>query len=75
MFFQVFPPSTDLYTPSPYDTLLWLLFSPVPTQTTSGSLGSMVMVPIEKDFSPSKMGVQVVPAFSVFQTPPDAAAT
>ena len=37
MFFQLLPPSTDLYTPSPKPTLRWELFSPVPTQTTFGS--------------------------------------
>jgi hypothetical protein len=30
---------------------------------------------MEKEASPSKIGVQVVPAFTVFQTPPEAAAT
>jgi hypothetical protein len=35
----------------------------------------MAMAPMENDFSESKMGVQVVPEFSVFQTPPEAAAT
>ena len=47
IFFHEAPPSTDLYTPSPYATDLWLLFSPVPTQTTLGFLGSIETHPIE----------------------------
>src|SRR5215212_10027391 len=35
----------------------------------------MVTQPIENEPSPSKIGANVVPAFVVFQTPPDAAAT
>ena len=46
-FSQLTPPSTDLYTPSPYETLRWELFSPVPTHTTRGSLGSSVTHPME----------------------------
>ena len=42
---------------------------------TLGFLGSMTTVPIEYDASLSKIGVQVVPAFVVFHTPPDATAT
>src|SRR3954463_1771477 len=74
-FCQVRPPSTDLYTPSPYPTLRWLLFSPVPTQTTWGFLGSITTTPMEYDPSLSKTGAQVVPALVVFQTLPDPAAT
>src|SRR5436309_13256559 len=33
------------------------------------------MQPIEKEPCPSKTGAQVVPALTVFQTPPEAAAT
>jgi hypothetical protein len=72
---QVRPPSVDRYTPSPYDTLRWLLFSPVPTQTVMGSLGSRVMQPIEYEPWLSKIGVHTVPAVVVFQTPPEATAT
>src|ERR1043166_1966497 len=72
---QLFPPSVDLYTPSPYPTLRWLLFSPVPTHTTSGFFGSTATVPIEYDAWASKTGVQVVPAFTVFHTPPECTAT
>src|SRR6266496_710461 len=74
-FFQVLPPSSDRYTPFPYETLRWLLFSPVPTQTVSGFFGSSAMQPIEYDPSRSNTGVQVVPLLIVFQTPPDADAT
>src|ERR1041385_307066 len=72
---QLFPPSVDLYTPSPYPTLRWLLFSPVPTHTTRGFFGSTATVPIEYDACASNTGVQVVPAFTVFQTPPEWTAT
>ncbi|MGA9925810.1 MAG: hypothetical protein WBQ29_20620 [Isosphaeraceae bacterium] len=43
------PPSIDLYSPSPYPTLRWLLFSPVPTQTTKWFPGSTTTQPIEYD--------------------------
>ena len=55
-FFQLFPPSTDLYTPSPYETARWALFSPVPTHTTWGLLGSSVTTPMLAEPSPSKTG-------------------
>ncbi len=41
----------------------------------AGSCGSIATQPMEYEPSPSKIGVQVVPALSVFQTPPEAAAT
>src|SRR6185503_2466392 len=65
----------DLYTPSPYATTRFALFSPLPTQTMFGFFGSMVIAPIENDPSPSNTGVKDVPAFVVFHTPPAAAAT
>ena len=71
MLSQFLPPSRDRYTPSPNETLRWLLFSPVPTQTTDGFRGSIVTHPMEYDPSPSKTGVQVVPLLVVFQTPPE----
>src|SRR5437899_13084916 len=74
-FFHVLPPSSERYSPLPYETLRWLLFSPVPTQTVSGFFGSSAMAPIEYEPSRSKTGVHVVPSFTVFQTPPDAEAT
>jgi hypothetical protein len=52
-----------------------LTFSPVPTQTVSGLDGSRVTQPIEYEAWLSKIGVHVVPAFSVFQTLPEPAAT
>ena len=52
--------------PEPQPTCLPLTFSPVPTQTTSGLLGSRATVPMENDFCSSKTGAHVVPAFVVF---------
>src|SRR5438128_1457097 len=49
--------------------------SPVPTHTTSGFFGSTATVPIEYDACASNTGVQVVPAFTVFQTPAEWTAT
>src|SRR5271157_465654 len=69
------PPAIDLYSPSLYPTLRWLLFSPVPTQTTMRFPGSTATQPIEYDPLPSKIGTHVVPEFFVFQTPPESAAT
>mgnify|MGYP000120497045 CR=1 FL=1 len=45
--FHDFPPSIDLYRPSPYATERWLLFSPEPTQITLVLFGSIVIQPIE----------------------------
>src|SRR2546423_15351704 len=49
MFVHVFPPFSDLYTPSPHDELRWLFASPVPTQTMSGLLGATAMSPMEAE--------------------------
>ena len=49
--------------------------SPAPTHTTDGSFGSRATQPVEYDPSPSNRGVQVVPSFTVFHTPPDATPT
>src|SRR6266576_864451 len=46
IFFQVFPPSSDLYAPSPQEELCRLFGSPVPTHTTEGSDGAIAMSPI-----------------------------
>src|SRR5215470_6187873 len=73
-FSQLLPPSRERYTPSPHETLRWLLFSPVPTQTTFGFFGSSVMQPIEYEPWLSNMGVNVVPPLTVFHTPPEATA-
>src|SRR5918994_4362979 len=72
---QVLPPSVDLYTPSPNETLLRVFDSPVPTQITSGLLGASAMSPIEMVPCRSKIGFQVTPPFVVFQRPPEAVAT
>src|SRR5450759_3915208 len=74
MFVQCRPPSSERDTPSPYATDRWLSFSPVPTQTTEGFFGSIATHPVEKEASLSKTGTHVVPAFSVFHTPPEATA-
>ncbi len=44
---QLLPPSRDRYTPSPHPTDRWELFSPVPTHTVKGLLGSRVTQPME----------------------------
>src|SRR6266852_3837576 len=75
IFFQVFPPSSDLYAPSPHEELCRLFGSPVPTHTTAGSDGAMAMSPIVETLSLSNIGSQVVPLFVVFHTPPEAVPT
>src|SRR5882724_6799445 len=74
MFFQVFPPSSDLYTPSPHDELCRLFGSPEPTHTIDGSEAAIAMSPIVETPSLSNTGSNVVPLFVVFHTPPEAAA-
>src|SRR5437870_3654449 len=73
--FQVAPPSVDLYTPSPQETLLRGLASPVPTQTTSGFDGATATSPRATVSWLSKTGFQVVPLLTVFHSPPEAVAT
>src|SRR6266852_168236 len=73
--FQVFPPSSDLYAPSPHDELCRLFGSPDPTHTTEGSDGAIAMSPIVETASLSNTGVHVVPLLVVFQTPPEATPT
>src|ERR1700720_4550273 len=75
VFCQVFPPSSDLYAPSPHDELCRLFGSPVPTQTTEGSDGAIAMSPIVDTASLSNTGVHVVPLLVVFHTPPAATPT
>src|SRR5260370_16887249 len=75
IFFQVFPPSSDLYAPSPHEELCRLFGSPVPTHTTAGSDGAMAISPIVETLSLSNIGSQVVPLFWVFHTPPEAVPT
>src|SRR5437899_4060902 len=75
IFFQVFPPSSDSYAPSPQEELCRLFGSPVPTRTTAGSDGAMAMSPIVETLSLSNIGSQVVPLLVVFHTPPEAVPT
>src|SRR2546430_11849539 len=75
IFFQVFPPSSDLYAPSPHEELCRLFGSPVPTHTTDGSDGAIAISPIVETLSLSNTGVHVVPLLVVFQTPPAATPT
>src|SRR5256714_11643404 len=75
MFFQVFPPSSDLYAPSPQEELCRLFGSPVPTHTMDGSEGAIAMSPIVETLSLSNIGSHVVPLFVVFHTPPEAVPT
>src|SRR4051812_13072813 len=75
MFVHVSPPSVDLYTPSPTETLLRVHASPVPTQMTFGFVGSIVIAPIDCTSSLSNTGLYVVPPFMDFHPPPLAAPT
>src|SRR5208282_20140 len=67
---QFSPPSVDLYTPSPTDTLLRNHASPVPTHTIFEFEGSIATAPIDCTSSRSNTGLYVVPPFTDFQTPP-----
>src|ERR1700723_3063644 len=73
--FQVLPPSSDLYAPSPQEGLCRLFGSPVPPHTTEESDGAIAMSPIVDTLSLSNIGSHVVPLFVVFHTPPDAVPT
>src|SRR5438477_906019 len=75
IFFQVFPPSSDLYAPSPQEELCRLLGSPVPTQTIDGSEVAISITPIDDTPSLSKSGSQVLPLLVVFHMPPEAVPT
>src|SRR5437660_4282638 len=75
IFFQVFPPSRDLYAPSPQEELGRLFGSPVPTHTIDGSDGAIAMSPIVDTPSSSNIGSHVVPLLVVFQTPHEAVPT
>ncbi len=74
MRFQVLPASVDLKTPMPAVEARKMLASPVPTQTTFGSDSATARSPIDIVGMSSKMGSQVVPAFTVLKTPPVAVA-
>src|SRR5882762_8433250 len=75
IFFQVFPPSSDLCAPSPQEELCRLFGSPVPTHTIDGSEGAIAMSPIVETLSLSNIGSQVVPLFVLFHMPPEAVPT
>src|SRR5678815_859856 len=76
MFDHVFPPSVDLYTPSPQLELWRVLASPVPTHTVSGADGATATAPMDIiALTPSKTGDHETPLFELFQTPPLAVAT
>ena len=61
--------------PSPQATLLRTHSSPVPTQMMLGSFWKKATSPMEAEPYLSKMGSQVVPAFTDLKTPPEAEAT
>src|SRR5215471_14160694 len=61
--------------PSPSETELRIQLSPVPTQIVFGSFGSIAMAPIDCTSCLSNIGVNVVPPFIDFHTPPLAAPT
>src|SRR5436190_9852264 len=67
---QFSPPSVDLYTPSPTETLFRTHDSPVPTQTMLEFVGSIATAPMDCTASRSKTDLKVVPPFTDFQTPP-----
>jgi len=67
---QFFPASVDLHTPSPYLALRGFEFSPVASQTTFESFGSMTTQQRLNEAPESKIGVQVIPRFSDFHRPP-----
>src|SRR5258706_1744049 len=59
--------------PLPIDTLLRVHASPVPAQFVFGACGSMATAPMDCAPSLSNTGLNVVPPFEDFQTPPLAA--
>src|SRR6267154_275147 len=61
--------------PLPIDTLLRVHASPVPAQIVFGACGSIAIAPMDCADSLSKTGLNVVPPFEDFQTPPLAAPT
>src|SRR5260370_26133948 len=56
--------------PLPIDTLLRVQASPVPAQIVFGACGSTARAPMDCTDSLSKMGLNVVPPFEDFHTPP-----
>src|SRR5260221_8027412 len=61
--------------PLPIDTLLRVHASPVPAQIVFGACGSMATAPMDCAPSLSNTGLNVVPPFEDFHTPPLAAPT
>src|SRR5947207_14669928 len=59
--------------PLPIETLFRVHDSPVPAQSVFGACGSMATAPIDCALSLSTTGLNVVPPFDDFQTPPLAA--
>src|SRR5260370_37506960 len=59
--------------PLPIDTLFRVHDSPAPAQIVFGDCGSMTTAPMDCADSLSKTGLNVVPPFEDFQTPPLAA--
>src|SRR5580700_8878483 len=59
--------------PSPIETLLRVQDSPVPTQIVLAACGSIAIAPMDCDVCLSNTGLNVVPPFTDFQTPPLAA--
>src|SRR5271166_2383629 len=72
---QFSPPSVDLYTPLPTETLFRTQASPVPTQTIFEFEGSIATAPIDCASSRSNTGLYVVPPLTDFHNPPLAAPT
>ncbi len=68
--FQVLPASSLFHMPFPLLTFPLTVFSPVPTYITFGSHELTEIDPIEPPKKSSEIFFQVVPAFSLFQTPP-----
>src|SRR5438552_11654183 len=72
---HVLPASLDLYNPSPIIALRGFEFSPVPSQITSEFFGSTTTQQRLNAPPESKIGVNMLPRFSLFHSPPAAAAT
>src|SRR5439155_1673793 len=64
------PPPTGFQTPSPWDTLPRMGYSPVPTYTTSGFDSLTPIAPIVPPKYLSVTGSQVLPPSVVLKTPP-----
>jgi hypothetical protein len=67
---QVFPASVDFHTPSPWETLPRMGYSPPPTYTMSGFDSLTAIPPIVPPKCLSVTGPQVCPPSTVLNTPP-----